>query len=868
MSKKWIGFTLLFSAQFFFASKPIYAQKQVNLTASLQWISQETGFRFLYRESFTDSFVLPKQKTAQEQLHYILSELPSLGVECLVDSVQKHILLFERTGKDQQKARLNLTILNDESGERLAFAAIKNEKKIVTKADEAGRVSIVFNVNEHHSSLEILYSGFESAFVQIPKNRGVYNWSIRLIPLRFKSDEIVISDSSFSQTTSFTSFLPLESDLNFDKTIVQLSQQLPSVLLSSAFDQDLIVRGSTPDGLIFKLDGVTSFEHLHLFGLTDTYNHDALQITGFYFDQIPARFPGSSGGIMDIRTKNGNRMAQKTSASISNTAFSLSADGPLSGSAGTWVLGGKTSILNQFSGLGNAERIAWGLDTGREIRLKDSRYTPVSTDFVIPGKSDVAFYDIQGKVNLEAHNGDIIQVTAYAGGDDTRQMAQRYYQSTSAIRFDDRFSLQPVQTVNNWLQVHSGFTWWTSLSNWLISSSGHYGFYRSRFLKDDYTYLLPEPQDDALKRSFIQSYESKNQISEAALALNGSYRISPNFSTELGIDISNYALAYEEESFSFPLFGAYYTSWLIEPYAQFDIRFWNSVSISAALRTHYFSDGAFLRFSPRTQITWKMFSFADLSFGFNKSYQFLNRLSLYNTITSDVWIPATKGQKPKEMNHFFSSFNMKYDSFLFWNNSLYYKQLHHVRMHEINTRNYASSFNPEPWFANHNLESLGWESQFVLKMTSFESTLAYTLSKTNLQNDDLNNTEAFSAYWDRRHQIKTNLMFSLNKNWAFSLTGMLASGLPARVPGSTGITPERLDWYKRLDSSFSYSVKTTSAAYSISCSFYNMLNLKNPWYRDEVEAFDSLSDNAEIITVQADVLDLGFMPSLEFKIRF
>lgn len=868
MIKKWIWFTLLLIAQVFLFSLPTYAQKQVNLTSSLKWITQETGFRFLYRESFTDSFVLPKQKTAQEQLHYILTELPILGVECLVDSVQKHILLFERLGNDQQKAQLNLSILNDETGERLAFALIKNEKEVITKADAAGRASIVFKVNESHKPLEILYAGFESSFIQIPKTRGVYNWSIRLIPLHFTGDEIVISDSSYSGVSSYTSFLPIETSLNFDKSLVKISQQLPSVLLSSAFDQDLIVRGSTPDGLIFQLDGVTSFEHQHLFGLTDSYNHDALQIAGFYFDQVPARFPGSSGGFMDIRTKNGNRTSQKTTFSLSNTSFGISADGPLSGSSGTWVLGGKTSILNQFSGLGNSERIAWGLDSGREIQLKDSRYTPVSTDFVIPGKSDVAFYDIQGKVNLETQNGDLIQITAYAGGDDTQQSAQRYYQSTSAIRFDERFSLQPVETVNNWLQVHSGITWWTSLTNWLISTSAHYGFYRSRFLKDDYTYLLPEPQDDALKRSFTQSYESKNQISEATFSVNGSYRINPNFSTELGFAASNYALAYEEESFSFPLFGAYYTSWLIEPYAQFDVRFFNSVSISAALRSHYFSDGAFLRLSPRVQITWNVFPFADFSLGFNKSYQFLNRLSLYNTLTSDVWIPATKDQKPKEMNHVFGSLNLKYDSFLFWNNALYYKQLHHVRMHEINTRNYASSFNPEPWFTNHNLESIGWESQLVFKLKSFESSLAYTLSKTDLQNNDLNNAQAFPAYWDRKHQLKTNVMYSLNKNWAFSLTGMLASGLPARVPGSTGITPERLDWYKRLDTSFSYSFESTKATYSFSCSFYNVLNLKNPWYRDEIEAFDSLSDNAEIVTVQADVLDLGFMPSLEFKIRF
>jgi hypothetical protein len=262
--------------------------------------------------------------------------------------------------------------------------------------------------------------------------------------------------------------------------MVQMSQKLPAVLLQSAFDQQLIVRGSTPDGLTFTLDGVTSFEHQHLFGLTDSYNHDALQISGFFYDHIPARLLASSGGVMDVRTKNGNHKEIQTTAALTNTHARLSLDGPLSGNAGTWTLGGKTSIMNVFSGLGNAERIAWGLDTGREFQVVDSRYTPASTDLVQTGTPYVAFHDVQAKINLETTSGDIIQITAYAGGDDSRETVQRYYQTSNAIRFDERFSLQSVETVNNWMQVHSGLSWWTTVNNWLINTSAHYGYFKRR----------------------------------------------------------------------------------------------------------------------------------------------------------------------------------------------------------------------------------------------------------------------------------------------------------------------------------------------------------------------------------------------------
>ena len=313
---------------------------------------------------------------------------------------------------------------------------------------------------------------------------------------------------------------------------------------------------------------------------------------------------------------------------------------------------------------------------------------------------------------------------------------------------------------------------------------------------------------------------------------------------------------------------AIFTSWLFEPYLETEWRIFSDLKLESGIRFHYFTDGKFAKISPRARLTWSALSFIETSIGYSKGYQFLNRLSLYNTVTSDVWIPATNGQDPKSMDHLFASLKLKPYSLLSWTNSFYVKNLSNVRMHEINTRNYATTFNPEPWFTNHSLNASGWESELQYSDEQLKGTLAYTLSKTELRNSELNNGDAFPAYWDRRHQFKSSFQYNFQNQLSFSLTGVLASGMPAREPGSTGLTPERLDWYRRLDLGLGYSFKSNKVEYSVSFSIYNVLNLKNVWYREEVEAFDSFIDNAELITVQADVLDLRFLPSLEFKIKF
>ena len=526
---------------------PFYAfsQSQITLSQSFKWISKESDYRFLYRESYTDAFLISKKPSSAEQLDYVLKEMPDLGVDFIIDTTRKHILVFEKNNSLDLKTRVNLVILNDETGERLARSSILINNYDRYVSDEMGRFSKLFSQVSSIQEIEIQYAGFQSEKVTVPKQSGIFDWSVRLKPLFFEGENIfsIIAASYVG---------------SIDRNLVQSSQLMAAVTSTSAFDGDIIIRGSSPDGVIFKLDGTTSFEHQHLFGLSDTYNQDALQIVGLFYDHIPARLTASSGGILDIHTRNGNREQNQTIASLSNTSFNLQMNGPLAGSAGTWTLGGKTSIMNQFSGLGNDDRVAWGLDTGREIQVVDSRYTPVSTDLIIPGDPSIGFYDIQSKVHLEMKDGSVIQITGYAGGDDTKQTAQRYYQTSNSIRFDERFSLQPTETVNNWQQIHTGISWFQSFDNWIVSSSISYGYYSSRFLKDDYTYLIPEPQDDAIKRSFIESYESKNQISEAVFELNAHSFLRPNLSLEFGLGLTNYALAYEEESFSYPLFTGYF----------------------------------------------------------------------------------------------------------------------------------------------------------------------------------------------------------------------------------------------------------------------------------------------------------------------
>ena len=865
-----VWFYFLLAGFFLTTYSNLLAQEIVSSTVSLSYaikkIEKETGFRFLYRESFTNSIQLPYSRNASELLNKIQLSLEPLGVSLLIDSVYKHILVFERKSTTLKKRVILLQVNDNSSGEYIPYATTVVDNKFF-KTDEFGRLSLQFSESDSVGLIHVYASGYETQTIVLPEKRGLYQLNPRLSILEFEGEELIISGKSENDQFSEARLQSGNFSVGGEWSLIRSTQNLPAVFAQTAFDRHIILRGGTPDGVLIQLDGVTQFESTHFFGLTDSYSNDILQFSGLHYDIIPGKMNVSNGGIYDLRTRSGNRNRLQTTAALTNTSFRLSLDGPLPGSAGTWTLGGKTGIVNQITGLGNSERIAWGLDTGREIRVQDSRYTPAETNLYQSNTPSVNFYDLHGKINLETKDGSTIQLTGYLGGDNLKQSGYRYDQLSDALQFSERFGLSPVETENNWLQTSLGFSYWSFWKSWLLKFDGQYAYYESFFGKDDYTYLYSQPQEDALVRSYVEQFQQSNQFSESKTGFSMSQSGNNGYSLEMGLQLSRYVMSYEEESFSYPYFSAYYNSLLVEPYLQQSLQ-WKKLKVTVGLRAHYYSDGNYVRFSPRIQSSLNLTESLAFSAGFVHGYQFLNRLSLYNTVTSDVWIPASSEQVPLQMNHVFTDLDWKPFLGLSAKVSAYYKLVDNVRMHEINTRNYTSSFNPEPWFYDHQLESYGLEAQVTTQLGQFFSTISYTWSTTNLKNAEINNGDWFPAYWDRRHQIKSTASYRFNNGLSLSLTGVLASGIPAREPGSTGLVPNRLDLYKRLDAGLNYNGKTTKLDYSISLSIYNLLDIQNPWYRDEIQAFDSIGDNANLITVQADILDLGILPSLEFKINF
>ncbi|MDD4142232.1 MAG: TonB-dependent receptor [Bacteroidales bacterium] len=137
--------------------------------------------------------------------------------------------------------------------------------------------------------------------------------------------------------------------------LAQYLQVLPGVIFTGDQGGQLYIRGGSPVQNKVIMDGMVIYNPFHSIGLFSVFDTDILRSIDVYSGGFGAEYGGRISSIMDIRTRDGNKM--RTSGKISLSTFGASAmiEGPLkkatesSPTTLTYVLSAKNSYLNYSS---------------------------------------------------------------------------------------------------------------------------------------------------------------------------------------------------------------------------------------------------------------------------------------------------------------------------------------------------------------------------------------------------------------------------------------------------------------------------------------------------------------------------------------
>jgi hypothetical protein len=864
-----VGMTQKASAQFSF--------RTATLLEVIETIEQETEYRFLYRESQVANISVSFSSLHSEFIEPLRSQLSGYRIAVNADTSRKQIVLYRSAQSPSQTISVSGQVVDAQTGERLPYATIFWESGNAKKGT-ASNASGVFRINTSAEGQNFVFSasylGYKTNRISLglTENTSFGDITLRLEPETVQGNDVVITGFSYSSGSDsiYRNFVNAGVLNPFgENNTARALQALPSVNNGTAINNGINVRGSSSDATHILLDGITIYNQSHLFGLLDSFNPNALQTSGFFYDVTPAQIPSAPGGTLSMLTKTGSLNTFNSSAGISNTAFNATINGPLVKGKSSWLISGRTSTMNNLNWFGNDDLISYGLNIERPKEVLGDNQTDLQSRLVTPGDYDASFFDLHGKIYFEFENGSRLIAGAYYGADNVSQDAERLVRRFNPNDPNQRFSLEEVQTLNKWGNFSSSLSYKTPVSDKLYSSTmAAVSIYETNFSKDDFVYNRIEQNGNGIQ---VFTYPLQNQSVFNELKFDQSFDlILPSTQWTFGSSFQYLLGEYFEESFDRPGFLNSFESGLIDAYAQMDLTNFDPIDIYLGSRVHYFTNGEHLLFSPRVKL--KFFDERPLSFGlgYSRNYQFTHRLSFYNVSSPDIWIISTEEQHPTSSDYFTAGIYARPFANTLLQIEGYYKSLENARLFEINAQTLTNSFDAPPWLYDNDGTSKGIEFMMRNRFQNLTLTNSYTLSEATFSNATILGGTEFNAPWDRTHSFNSTVEYSFTNDLTIFANLTASSGAPNRLHFLQVEDQERLDNYRRVDAGIAYNLELGSTKLDINASVFNVLDRQNTWYRELNLVIDtSVPQNRQRLSSRpVDVYDLGIQPSFNLMVWF
>ncbi|MDR2627805.1 MAG: carboxypeptidase-like regulatory domain-containing protein, partial [Dysgonamonadaceae bacterium] len=365
----------------------------------------------------------------------------------------------------------------------------------------------------------------------------------------------------------------------------RMAANFAGVMASEDTRNDIIIRGNSPMGLLWKLDGfdIPNPNHFGVMGGTGgpvgILNNNQLANSDFYTGAFPAEFGNAQSGVFDLRLRNGNNQKHEFLASVGFNGFELGAEGPLSKNTGaSYLINGRYSFLKSLSMIG--------------------------IDIAGTGGAVPEYQDVTAKVNVPLKHGNLSWIAMWGGshihmtpdmsdgekwlpGDEGSDIDGKYSQYFTGLNYTIRTGQQ------------------TRIENRVSWQSFHVDV-----LQNQITY------PDATSRDYFGGTTAEGRFSYLS-SLH--HRIDGrNFITSgAGIDVFDTRLneTFYGDGFPDHYHNGNYSSLLLKAYLQWQHRFSDALSLTPGLYAHYYGLNGDVSLEPRIGMKWALGQRSSLNFG-------------------------------------------------------------------------------------------------------------------------------------------------------------------------------------------------------------------------------------------------------------
>lgn len=640
----------------------------------------------------------------------------------------------------------------------------------------------------------------------------------------------------------------------------RMASNFAGVITANDSRNDIIIRGNSSLGLLWKLDGVSIPNPNHFGALGTTggpvsmLNNNVLTNSDFFTGAFPAEYGNALSGVFDLKMRNGNSTKHEFVGQIGFSGFELGAEGPISKKAGSSYM-----INYRYSVLSVMDKLGFDVANGAVPEYQD---LTLKVNFPTKKLGTFSLFAIGGKSNIEFTDNDSEGGSVYNTGNDanTRNNSQMGVAGLSHRLFPD------------------------SKSNILTSVSTSYQGVGTQI---DTTF-----NDERSMKIF---YGEKN--SEIRMSASSKYtrKFNSRNTLKTGVTFESYTVNYVDSvdgsAYNPPLTGKYIKQLdthesglnLLQAFGEWQHKFSDEFTIYGGLHYQHFLFNSTNSFDPRISISYQLKdeSKFSLAYGLHSQLQpmYIYFVEDYDRET-DQYVQTNRDLKFTSAHHLVAGYNRLLTKNLKLKLETYYQHIYNIpvtkessqfsMVNQGNTfhqsrasnlvnnglgRNYGAEITLEKYLANH--------YYFLITTSLFDS--KYKASDNVWRNTEFNTNYAVNALGGYEIPINEKMSIDMNlrvvwsggkRNYFIDLDESNAAG--ETVYDYSKTYSERGKDYFRFDGRISFKMNGKRTTQEWALDITNISNHKNVYST----YYDSGKKSIENIYQQ------GLFPMMLYRINF
>lgn len=318
------------------------------------------------------------------------------------------------------------TVIDEQSGNILEGVTITVDNNTINSISDSKGVFTLEKVPIGRQNIKASTIGYEEAFIaniEVTSSKEVVI-EIRLKEKVQKMEELVMKTGRSKNKALNEAAVVSARQLSVDEAFKyagtrndpsRMAQNFAGVSGTNDGRNDIIIRGNSPAGVLWRIDGIDipNPNHFSTLGATggpvSILNINTLKNSDFLTSAFPSQYGNAIAGVFDLRLRNGNAGKTEFTGQMGFNGFELAAEGPIKQSSkSSYLIDYRYSMVAALQNLGLNFGTGSATPYYQDVTFKINMPTKKAGTFSIfglGGESHIHFLpESQGKDNLYSSN--------------------------------------------------------------------------------------------------------------------------------------------------------------------------------------------------------------------------------------------------------------------------------------------------------------------------------------------------------------------------------------------------------------------------------------------------------------------------------